>query len=1104
MRILGLEIEGFGPYRERQTIDFRAFERAGLFAITGRTGAGKSTVLDAVLFALFDAVPRYEGAERSVRSDFARPEDPTRVRLDFEVRGERYRVTRTPAYLRPKRRGTGTTEEKATALLEVWEPRGSVGAGPAAEGPAAEAPVGDGPVGEGSAGGSIGDGGGRAADRGTWRALDVQPREVGPRVSAILGLDAAQFRQVILLAQGRFAEFLHTDTKTRRGVLRTLFDTGRYEHLERTVRDLARAAEREVADVDRALAALRDQAVELAATPELVGAGVGVAGASPDGVGQLGGAGPSDDAGLFEGTGLLGGPGSLGDAERSGGAEASVGQGPPVRGEEETWFRVHAEALAGLAERARTVEEAAEAAARRAASTWERARGEEAARERRRLAEAHLAGLESRRERAEEDRARLAAARRAAPIDTAAASLRRAESAASAARTVAEAAARAVADLDGGHALPPSFTALAGDADHLAAASAADLREVAAQLAAVSGELRAALAAETELPGLVGAVGTAETELRRSVDRRVELAERRAAAPAETARLLAVLTEHEGVAAGIEERIGAHASARDRVAAHAEVERLTVALAAARTAEAEASASALAARARHDALLRARLQQSAAVLARELAADEPCPVCGSVEHPAPAVASSDDVTDEAVDAAALAAHEALGALGAATEKAAATATALAGATASAEGTLAEARAELELASAELARARTARVEAVEARAALERHRTQVETDREAMAELDVEITRLTSEHAAAVAEVARVTALVDAARGEAESVAALARVLGAAREATTALAAAREAEAARSREAEQRRTELTEAVAISGFDSVDEALAAALPRAELENLEVEVAEFDRALAAARGKLDEASAVAIPDEPADLAGLETASRDAAAARADAARAATLAEADRARFEALRAAYAETAAGSRATRERADVVRALAATLEGGGGNTRRIRLESFVLAARLESIVAAANRRLLAMTSGQYALEVDDGHQYRNVESGLGLRVADAHTGVSRSTASLSGGETFLASLALALGLAETVAAEAGGIQLDTLFIDEGFGALDADTLEIAMATLEDLRSGGRVVGLISHVEAMKDDIPAQLRVTRLPDRSSRVEVVAPA
>ncbi|MBN8884004.1 MAG: hypothetical protein J0H73_17065 [Salana multivorans] len=181
-----------------------------------------------------------------------------------------------------------------------------------------------------------------------------------------------------------------------------------------------------------------------------------------------------------------------------------------------------------------------------------------------------------------------------------------------------------------------------------------------------------------------------------------------------------------------------------------------------------------------------------------------------------------------------------------------------------------------------------------------------------------------------------------------------------------------------------------------------------------------------------------------------------------------------------------------------------MRALAATLEGGGGNTRRIRLESFVLAARLESIVAAANRRLLAMTSGQYALEVDDGHQYRNVESGLGLRVADAHTGVSRSTASLSGGETFLASLALALGLAETVAAEAGGIQLDTLFIDEGFGALDADTLEIAMATLEDLRSGGRVVGLISHVEAMKDDIPAQLRVTRLPDRSSRVEVVAPA
>jgi len=156
----------------------------------------------------------------------------------------------------------------------------------------------------------------------------------------------------------------------------------------------------------------------------------------------------------------------------------------------------------------------------------------------------------------------------------------------------------------------------------------------------------------------------------------------------------------------------------------------------------------------------------------------------------------------------------------------------------------------------------------------------------------------------------------------------------------------------------------------------------------------------------------------------------------------------------------------------------------------------MRLESFVLAAKLESIVAAANARLVTMSSNQYRLEYDDGRQHRNVETGLGLRVFDTHTGRSRSTRSLSGGETFLASLALALGLAETVTAEAGGIQLNTLFIDEGFGSLDGDTLEVAMATLDNLRTGGRTIGLISHVEAMKEAIPAKLEVTKEQDGSS--------
>ena len=116
------------------------------------------------------------------------------------------------------------------------------------------------------------------------------------------------------------------------------------------------------------------------------------------------------------------------------------------------------------------------------------------------------------------------------------------------------------------------------------------------------------------------------------------------------------------------------------------------------------------------------------------------------------------------------------------------------------------------------------------------------------------------------------------------------------------------------------------------------------------------------------------------------------------------------------------------------------------------------------------------------------LEHDDALQYRGSQAGLGLAIRDEHTGRARATHSLSGGETFLASLALALGLAEVVSNQAGGIALDTLFVDEGFGSLDAETLETAMSTLDSLRAGGRTIGLISHVESMKEQIPAKLAI----------------
>jgi exonuclease SbcC len=164
----------------------------------------------------------------------------------------------------------------------------------------------------------------------------------------------------------------------------------------------------------------------------------------------------------------------------------------------------------------------------------------------------------------------------------------------------------------------------------------------------------------------------------------------------------------------------------------------------------------------------------------------------------------------------------------------------------------------------------------------------------------------------------------------------------------------------------------------------------------------------------------------------------------------------------------------------------------------GDNAYKISFERYVLAAYFNDIIEASNTKFRKMTGGRFELlrKTDKGDA--RSQQGLDLEVMDHYTGKSRPVETLSGGESFKASLAMALGLADVVQAYAGGIQLDTMFVDEGFGTLDPESLENAIACLVGLQESGRLVGIISHVPELKERIDARLEVTRIARGSKAV------
>ena len=488
----------------------------------------------------------------------------------------------------------------------------------------------------------------------------------------------------------------------------------------------------------------------------------------------------------------------------------------------------------------------------------------------------------------------------------------------------------------------------------------------------------------------------------------------------------------------------------------------------------QAQRGAESARLAHMRLNRAFLDEQAGILAAGLQPGEPCPVCGAREHPCPARAGEQAPTEAQVEKARVAANQA--------EEAAAQAGSQA---ADRKGTLdalqqeAKAQCLRLLGSDDPARAvallAQARQETADLAARLEDEAQAQQARQQRWEQLNAGLP--------AREETCRRLS------GEIER-----------------LAREREELAARQAAATEAVTRLEQALPYPGRQAAEQALAGALT--EKEELQRRQEQATRACQAAQtacdtlaGQLQQAETQLAQAPALELKAEEENCRRLSAEQAEQD---TVAAALAARLQNNRqqeAGIRRQGEGLAETEARWGWVRTLANTANGNLPGREKIMLETWVQTACFDRIVARANTRFMVMSGGQYELARQAQAGNNRSQTGLELDVIDHYNGSRRSVRSLSGGESFQASLCLALGLADEIQSAAGGIRLESMFVDEGFGSLDEEALRQAIRALEDLTEGDRLVGIISHVAELKDRIDRQIRVTKERTGGSRVEIV---
>jgi exonuclease SbcC len=1022
VRPIKLTVRAFGPYATEQVFDFAHLNGRSFFLIHGPTGAGKTSVLDAICFALYGQASGSRGP-REMRSDHAEPATVTEVVFDFAIGAERYRVKRWPEQERPAKRSKELKLVTAQQDATIWRRTDAT----------------------------------EEDDEGT--VLADGWRETNEQVERLMGFRCEQFRQVVMLPQGKFQELLVAKSDARQAILETLFQVEAYGRIEYALKDSA--------------SGLRQQRERAQQRRAEVLQGLGVAA-----VGEL-----EQQRATVENdvTALRVAAEPLREARRV--AQANLAAG-----------RQTAQKLADH-ERAKADLRAREARAEEFAKKQDaHARACKAAA----LAELEAVVLQRKREANEAEARRVAAERSSKDAATArdrADAVLAAETAKQPQREEAEAAVRKLGELSARvREIDAAWKAsLASTAAHKKLAEQRDatersLKSLREQLAAAAARLKTCEEREQRKTTLAEQFKSAEA----SIQHREKLEDVQ----------LNLANAEKGLRA-----------AETRAERAAQLQKLN------KKALDEAQS--------------AWDRGQAALLAHHLVDGQACPVCGSSSHPAPASSHGPLPSQQHLEAARRALDEADKALSIERAEVAERQAQVAAFRSAREqlqdvlglsigmdlpalrarrqelheALLAAEQAGLEAASEKLKVAKLTQDEAAlatklaEAEAALQAAAAKMHADRATAEALQQGVPeklrsaeQLAAEQAAAATRLKLLAESFATAQTSAqESAVAHAR-------ATEVLRAAVEAERVAKDAHESQRSTLQQRALEAGFADGAAYKAAKLAEAQIAALDEEIRAYHVGLGAARVRLDETAAAAKDLVLPDLPALESAAAIAEKAVEENVAHERVLAAKLAQLDATLARLRELDAELATLDARHAVIGQIANV--ANGRNPYNMTFQRYVLGVFLDEVLYAASQRLRIMSRGRFLLRrVREAAGGRSA-GGLDLEVEDTYTSTARPVSTLSGGESFLASLALALGLADVVQGYAGGIRLETIFVDEGFGTLDPEALDLAIRALRDLQQGGRLVGIISHVTELKEWIDARLEITRDRRGSSARFVVA--